>query len=44
MDRRVRTMSRGYVNVTDVMPAIPPQTSRCIGLSGAPGVLSKNWE
>lgn len=42
IDSRVRTMSRGYVNVTDVIPAMPPQASRCIGLRLAPGVLSKN--
>lgn len=33
MDRRVRTMSRGYVKVTDVIPAQPPQISRWYGLS-----------
>lgn len=42
MDRRVRTMSSGYVNVTEVMPAAPPQISRLIGESSAPGEGSTN--
>jgi hypothetical protein len=41
MDNRVRTMSKGYVKKTDVMPAIPPHTSLSTGLKGAPGELSK---
>lgn len=28
MERRVRTMSRGYVKETEVMPARPPQRRR----------------
>lgn len=43
MDSRVRTMSRGYVHVTDVMPARPPQRRRWYAPRGAPGSLSKNW-
>jgi len=41
MDRRVRTISSGYVNVTDVMPAMPPQVKRARGDRSAPGVVSK---
>ena len=43
MERRVRTMSSGYVHVTEVMPARPPQSSRWYASSGAPGSFSKNW-
>lgn len=42
IDRRVRTMSNGYVNVTEVMPAAPPQMSRLIGERSAPGEGSAN--
>lgn len=41
MESRVRTMSRGYVRKTDVMPAKPPQMSRVKGESGASGYGSK---
>lgn len=41
IDRRVRTMSRGYVTVTEVMPANAPQTRRSTAERGAPGVVSK---
>lgn len=37
MDSRVRTISRGYVRNTDVMPAIPPQIRRVKGDKSAPG-------
>lgn len=39
----VRTMSSGYVNVTDVMPAAPPQTSRLRGVKSCPGEGSANY-
>jgi hypothetical protein len=39
----VRTMSRGYVKNTDVIPAAPPQTRRLTELRSAPGVGSKNY-
>ena len=42
IDKRVRTMSRGYVTVTDVMPAIAPQHKRLNGVRGSPGSGSKN--
>jgi len=42
IDSRVRTMSSGYVNVTDVIPATPPQQSLRNGPKSAPGVSSKN--
>jgi hypothetical protein len=38
----VRTMSRGYVKNTDVIPADPPQTRRLTEVSSPPGVDSKN--
>jgi hypothetical protein len=41
IDNRVRTISRGYVNVTEVMPAAAPQNSRFSALRGFPGVVSK---
>ena len=41
MDRRVRTMSSGYVKVTDVMPAMPPQVRRDSGVRLSPGCRSK---
>lgn len=44
MDNRVRTMSRGYVQVTEVMPARPPQRSRWYASKGEPGSFSKNYE
>lgn len=40
IDRRVRTMSSGYVTVTDVMPASAPQHSLSMGVRGAPGECS----
>jgi len=43
IDRRVRTMSSGYVSETEVMPAVAPQKSLCTGLSAWPGLLSKNY-
>ena len=42
IDKRVRTMSKGYVKVTEVMPAAPPHTSRLNGDRSAPGVGSAN--
>ena len=33
IESRVLTMSNGYVQVTEVMPAAPPQTSRLRGVS-----------
>jgi hypothetical protein len=42
MDKRVRTMSSGYVHVTEVIPARPPQSSRWYASSGPPGSFSKN--
>lgn len=38
----VRTMSRGYVKITEVIPAVPPQTSRLKEVSSAPGEGSNN--
>jgi hypothetical protein len=43
MERRVRTMSRGYVQKTEVMPAAPPHTKRLTELRSAPGDGSKNY-
>lgn len=40
MESRVRTMSRGYVNVTEVIPAHPPHMRRGIGLR-TPSDVSK---
>lgn len=40
IDRRVRTMSSGYVKKTDVMPAAPPQMRRVTDESSAPGEAS----
>lgn len=37
MESRVRTISRGYVKVTEVMPAMPPQTRRVTDDMSAPG-------
>ena len=42
IERRVRMMSSGYVNVTDDMPAIPPQKSLFTGVRSPPGDPSKN--
>ena len=42
IDNRVRTMSKGYVVETEVIPARPPQNNRWYGPRGAPGVSSKN--
>lgn len=42
IDKRVRTISRGYVKVTEVMPAAPPQTRRLKGERSAPGEGSTN--
>lgn len=36
-------MSRGYVTVTEVMPAHAPQDNRCKGVKGPPGVDSKAY-
>jgi hypothetical protein len=41
-DSRVRTMSRGYVKNTDVIPASPPHTRRLAEVSSPPGDGSKN--
>lgn len=40
MDNLVLTMSRGYVKVTEVMPAAAPQNSLRIGVRSAPGEAS----
>jgi hypothetical protein len=42
IERRVRTISRGYVQKTEVMPAAPPQTKRLMEFKSAPGDASKN--
>jgi hypothetical protein len=42
IESRVRTMSRGYVKKTDVIPASPPHTRRLAEVKSAPGVASKN--
>jgi hypothetical protein len=42
MDSRVRTISRGYVKVTEVMPASAPHNNRWYEFKGAPGVLSNH--
>ena len=42
IDRRVRTISRGYVTVTEVMPAAPPHIRRLTAERSAPGVGSRN--
>ena len=42
IDRRVLTMSKGYVKVTEVMPAQPPHTSLLRGDRSAPGEGSAN--
>jgi hypothetical protein len=44
IDNRVRTMSSGYVNVTEVMPAKPPQSNLRTGERSAPGVGSANYD
>ena len=43
IDNRVRTMSSGYVNVTDVIPAKPPHSSLRTGGRSAPGDGSANY-
>jgi hypothetical protein len=43
IDKRVRTMSSGYVKVTDVIPAAPPQISLCRGSRSAPGETSTSY-
>lgn len=43
MESLVRTMSNGYVNVTEVIPAAPPHRSRLKGERSAPGEGSANW-
>jgi hypothetical protein len=43
MDSLVRTMSRGYVKKTEVIPAVPPQIRRLTEVMSPPGVISKNW-
>lgn len=40
----VRTISSGYVNVTEVIPARPPHNSRCTEFNFSPGVCSKYCE
>src|SRR5271170_6855756 len=40
IDSLVRMMSRGYVNVTEVIPAQPPHIKRLIGVRSAPGLVS----
>ena len=42
IDSRVLTMSRGYVKVTEVMPAQPPHNSLRSGDRSAPGDGSAN--
>jgi hypothetical protein len=42
IERRVRTMSSGYVKVTDVIPAMPPHVRRASGVRLSPGCRSKN--
>lgn len=42
-DNLVLTISRGYVKVTEVMPANPPQMSRLKGVRSAPGDGSMNF-
>jgi hypothetical protein len=42
IDSLVRTMSRGYVKTTEVIPAVPPQTKRLTEVRSAPGEGSKN--
>ena len=44
MESRVRTMSRGYVKLTDVIPAAPPHASRLSGVRSAPGDDSTNYK
>lgn len=43
MDNRVRTISKGYVQTTDVIPANPPHISRRKELRSWPGEASKNY-
>lgn len=43
IDNRVRTISSGYVKVTEVMPAAPPQMRRLRGERSAPGEGSMNY-
>jgi hypothetical protein len=43
MDSLVRTISRGYVKKTEVMPAAPPQTRRLTEVMSPPGEFSKNY-
>lgn len=40
IERRVRTISRGYVNVTEVIPAMPPHVRRAKGDKSASGYVS----
>lgn len=42
IERRVRTISKGYVQHTEVIPAAPPQIRRRRELISAPGEGSKN--
>ena len=44
MESRVRTISRGYVSVTEVMPAAPPHRSLRKGVKSAPGDGSTNFK
>lgn len=43
IDSRVRTISRGYVRNTDVIPAAPPHIKRLKEPRSAPGEGSKNY-
>src|SRR5271154_2964787 len=43
IDNRVRTMSSGYVNVTEVIPAKPPHSNLRTGERSAPGDVSANY-
>lgn len=43
IERRVRTISSGYVKKTEVIPAAPPHINRLNDERSAPGVGSKNY-
>lgn len=44
MDNRVLTISSGYVNVTEVMPAQAPHSNRRSASNGSPAFFSKYWQ
>lgn len=44
IESRVRTISKGYVTVTEVMPASPPQINRRSGVSSTFGEGSAIWD